>query len=74
MWSCAYGTMENTMDILHIERKGPMINTWERYHIYNLYKENLHINDTYTDTHNSIFNVIRDHYGKFDCPATTPPP
>jgi hypothetical protein len=52
----------STMDILHIERKCPMMNTWERYHIYNLYKDNLHISDKYTDTHNPIFNVIKDHY------------
>jgi hypothetical protein len=62
--------MENRMDILHIERKGPMMNTWERHHIYNLYNDNLHINDT----HNPIFNVIRDHYEKLKCPATNPPP
>jgi hypothetical protein len=28
-----YGRIENTMDVLHIERKGPVMNTWECYHI-----------------------------------------
>jgi hypothetical protein len=55
------------MDILHIERKDPMMNTWERYHIYNLCKENLHI-----DTHNPIFNVIRDHYKNSNAPPQLP--
>jgi hypothetical protein len=48
------------MDILHIEKKGPLMNTLEQFHIYNLWKENLHINDIYTGIHNSIFNVIID--------------
>jgi hypothetical protein len=60
--------MEDTMDILHIERKGPLMNTLELFHIYNLRKENLQMNDTYADTHNPIFNLIKEHYN------TAPPP
>jgi hypothetical protein len=48
------GTMENAMDILHIERRGPLMNTLERFHIYSFSKENLQMNDTYADTHNPI--------------------
>jgi hypothetical protein len=54
--------MQDTMDILHIERKGPLMNTLERFHIYSLSKENLQMHDTYTDMHNPIFNLIKEHY------------
>jgi hypothetical protein len=33
--------MEGTMDILHNEKKDPLMNTLERFHIYNLSKGNL---------------------------------
>jgi hypothetical protein len=56
--------MEDTMDILHFEMKGPLIDTLEPLNIYSLSKENLHINDTYADTYNPIFNLIKEHYTK----------
>jgi hypothetical protein len=49
------------MDILHIERQGQLMNMWERYHIYKLSSNKLQLNDTYTDTHNPIFNLIINH-------------
>jgi hypothetical protein len=61
------------MDILHIEKKGPLMNI-EQFHIYSLWKENLQINDIYTDIHNPIFNVITDHYKQHKNPTTTPHP
>jgi hypothetical protein len=45
-----------------------IMNTWERYHIHNIYKENLHINDT----HNPIFIVIIDHYKNSNAPPQLP--
>jgi hypothetical protein len=57
-----YSNIQETMDILHFERKGPLINTLEQFHIYSLWKENLHFNDIYTDIHNPIFNTIINHY------------
>jgi hypothetical protein len=59
-----YGTMEDTMDILHVEKKGALMNTLKRFHICNLSKENLHMNDTYTDTYNPFFNVIKDYHSQ----------
>jgi hypothetical protein len=56
--------MEDTLDILHIERKGPLMNTLERFHIYKLSKENMHMNNTYADTCNPIFNLITKYYKK----------
>jgi replicative DNA helicase len=60
------------MDILHFEKKGPLINTLEQFHIYSLWKENLHLNDIYTDIHNPIFNTIINHYKQHKKPTTTP--
>jgi hypothetical protein len=59
-----YSNIHETMDILHFEKKGPLMNTLEQFHIYsyNLWKENLHLNDIYTDIHNPILNTIINHY------------
>jgi hypothetical protein len=64
--------MENTLDILHIERKGPLMNTPKRFHIYKLSKENMHMNDTYADTYNPIFNLITKYYKKYHTDPTPP--
>jgi hypothetical protein len=56
-----YGPIADTMDILHIERKGQLMNTWDRFHIYKLSSNKLQLNDTYTDTHNPIFNLMKNH-------------
>jgi hypothetical protein len=45
-----YDTIEKTMDILHIEKKGPLLNMWERFYIHNLSVKKLQMNDTYKDT------------------------
>jgi GTPase SAR1 family protein len=37
----AYNTMDQTMRILHIEKKGHKLNTFERYEIYKLTKKAL---------------------------------
>jgi hypothetical protein len=54
-----YSNTQETMDILHFEKKGPLMNTLEQY---SLWKENLQLNDIYTDIHNPIFNAIINHY------------
>jgi sugar diacid utilization regulator len=33
-----YGTIENTLHILHREKEGPLMNTLEQFHIHNLQK------------------------------------
>jgi hypothetical protein len=38
------------------------MNTLEQFHIYKLSKNNLQLNDTYTDMHNPIFKLITTHY------------
>jgi hypothetical protein len=49
----------DTMEILHIEKKGLKSNTLEIFHIYNITKRSLQTNDTFTDIHN-IHNPIND--------------
>jgi hypothetical protein len=58
----AYGKIEDTLDILNRENKGPLMNTWERFHIHRLTKDNMQLNDAYTDTRNPIFDLILTHY------------
>jgi hypothetical protein len=55
----AYGPITDIMNVLYIEKKGQLMNTWERCHIYILSRDNLQMNDTYTDIHNLIFNLIK---------------
>jgi hypothetical protein len=52
-----YGTIENTMSILHIEKKGSLINTLEHFHIHNLNTMSiLHI-----EKKGSVINTL-DHF------------
>jgi hypothetical protein len=57
-----YGTIEDTLNILHCEKKGPLLNTLEQFHIHRLTKDRSQLNDTYTDTYNHIFDLITTHY------------
>jgi hypothetical protein len=59
-----YGTITDTMEIMKTERKGRYLNTLERYHIYEISKDNLHMNDTNVDIHNPIFKAIHRNYTK----------
>jgi hypothetical protein len=56
----AYGTITDTMDIVRTAKKGKHLNTLERYHIYRLSREKLHMNDTYIDTRNAIFETLQE--------------
>jgi hypothetical protein len=52
-----YDAMDQIMKILHIEKKGPKLNTLERFHIYDMTKRGLQINTHSQDIHNSIFTT-----------------
>jgi hypothetical protein len=54
----SFGTIHNTMQILKHHRKGPHLNTLERFHIYAEYITNNHINDNHTIFPNKIFDVL----------------
>jgi hypothetical protein len=53
-----YGTITDSMEIIARERKGKHLNTLEKYHIYEVSKKNLHMNDTNIDTYNPIFEEL----------------
>jgi hypothetical protein len=53
-----HNTIKDKMDILHIEKNGQLLNTLKHFHMYNLSKQKLRMNDTFTDTHNFIFDLI----------------
>jgi hypothetical protein len=46
------------MKILHIEKKSQILNTYERFHIYEISKQNMQLNDTFTETYNPIYDMI----------------
>jgi hypothetical protein len=50
--------MDQTMKVLPIERKGPELHTLERYYIYDITKKGLQMNDTFTNMHNPVFDII----------------
>jgi hypothetical protein len=54
----SYGSITDTMEIMKIERKGKHLNTWEKYHIYKIIKEGIHMNDIHDEIYNPIFEVI----------------
>jgi hypothetical protein len=53
-----YDTIEKTMGILHIDKKGRMLNALESYHIYELTKQNLQMNEALTDNYNPIYDTL----------------
>jgi hypothetical protein len=48
------------MDIIKTERK--RLNTLEKYHIYWISKDDLHMNDMYIDTYKPIFEALYELY------------
>jgi hypothetical protein len=50
------------MTILHTEKKVEMLDTYERFHIYEISKQNLQLNDNFTETYNPIYNTIISTY------------
>jgi len=57
----SFGTIHNTMQILTHHRKGPHLNTLERFHIYAEYITNSHTNDNQTIFLNKLFDVLKAH-------------
>jgi hypothetical protein len=46
------------MMILHNIGKGAHMNTLEKFHIYEITKQGMHLSDTFTDMTNPIFNTL----------------
>jgi len=49
--------MEDIMEILHVTKKGNMMNTLERFHIYNVTRLENQINDHRRVKYNAIFDT-----------------
>jgi hypothetical protein len=58
-----YGTITDTMEIKKNRRKGRYLNTLEKY-IYEIGKNNLHMNDTDIDIYNPTFKTLHRIYTK----------
>jgi hypothetical protein len=68
LWSFGtYGTGADTMEIITTGRKGKYLNTLEKYHIYEISTENLHMNDI----HMIHTTPYLKHYTKFTQDNTT---
>jgi hypothetical protein len=59
-----YGTIEDTMEIITMGRKGQYLKTLEKYHIPKVSRKNLHMNDTSSDAHHPIFEELHRIYTK----------
>jgi hypothetical protein len=53
-----YRTIDQTMEILHIGKKGRALDTYERFHIYEISKQNMQLNDNFMETFNPIYDTI----------------
>jgi hypothetical protein len=56
------GTITYTTDITRPEKKGEHLNSSRKYHTYLISKDNLHMNETYINTHNPIFEASYRFY------------
>jgi hypothetical protein len=54
------GIITDIMEIVKTVKKGRHLNTLEKYHVYRISKDNLHMNDTYIDIHNPIFETLSE--------------
>jgi hypothetical protein len=52
------GIHTDTMDVIRTERKGRHLDNLEKYHIYKISMNNLHMNDTY----NHVFQTLHELY------------
>jgi hypothetical protein len=69
-----YSRIDHTLEILHIEKKGQLLNTLRHFHIYSLCNQKLQMIDTFTDIHNPIFDqVIKHTHHNNTYPTKTPP-
>ena len=62
------GPIHNTMEILHIMKKGKLMDTWEKFHIYQETKLGSQINDKNTFSQNTLFDTIIQKISNRGCP------
>jgi hypothetical protein len=54
----AFGKLEDTLEILRLQRKGPHLNTLEKFHIHNENKIGQLLNEVHTDQYNPLFELL----------------
>jgi hypothetical protein len=57
-----YGSIEKIIKPLHIGKKGPLLDSYEKFHIYEIIKQKIQLNDNYNETYNPIYNIIISTY------------
>jgi hypothetical protein len=50
------------MKILYIEKRDQMLDTYERFHIYEISKQNMQLNDNFAESYNPIYNILITAY------------
>jgi aspartate 1-decarboxylase len=50
--------MEKALKTLHIEKKGQVLDTYEGFHVYEISKRNIQLNDNVAETCHPIYDVI----------------
>jgi hypothetical protein len=56
----SYGSLEDSLEIISIQEKGPYLNTLEKFHIYKIKQTGYLLNDIHTDTYHPIFELTPD--------------
>jgi hypothetical protein len=58
--------MENAMELLHVTKKGNMINTLEKFHMYNVTRLHNQINEKDTVQRNVLFDTLIQNNPRFN--------
>jgi hypothetical protein len=53
-----YGNIENTLNVLNVQKKGAFLNILEKFHICKTYKTYNLLNENSTDIYNPIFELL----------------
>jgi hypothetical protein len=59
-----YDIITDTIDFMRTERKGRHLKTLEKYHIYKIIRNSLHMNDTNIEAQNRIFQRVHELYDR----------
>jgi hypothetical protein len=54
--------MEETLEVLHFQYEGRMMNTLESYHIYEAHKQGLQLNEALIEPYSPIFETITKNW------------
>jgi hypothetical protein len=57
-----YETMGKIIKIIHVEKKGQMLDTFEIFHINEISKQNIQLNENFAEICNPIYDTIITAY------------